>query len=443
MHKKCFIKLIIMALLLSIYVLPAYAATSFSDVNDSYAKDAIQQLMEAGIINGTGDGKFDPTGKIKREDFAIILSKALGLDTSAGPSAPTFSDVPQNHYAYAFIEAVAAAKLVNGIGYGQFGTGQNLSRQDMAVLFVRALGMDVQGKGSGLTFTDKDSISNYAKDAVAGAVEFGLIGGNPDGTFNPTGHAERQSVALVASKFLQFYENHKNQDASSAQSDEIEEAQKENNSEKQISQEPRPMPNPSPDPYPTPDPDPIPEPVDTTPPELIIISPRDAVLNNTGNVDIVIQTEQNATVTVSVYGNSRVLASVIGAGIGTDVTLRATGLEEGEHRLVVKAKDAAGNETIKPIHPTIIVDKTPPTIFSIACDTCKTDEVTLHVEAEDHADVEIIMDNQVIARGIGLGEYQPFRFDLPILAVGAHTITVKAIDKAGNETIIDYELIID
>ncbi|GIP58848.1 S-layer homology domain-containing protein [Paenibacillus woosongensis] len=206
MNKKLFTKVITAAALLGTLASPASATTFITDINGSYAKDAIQELVDKGIINGHGDGRFDPTGHIQRQDFAIILAKSLGLDMNSAPAAATFSDVPPGHYSFAAVEAVVQAGLIHGYGNHQFGNGDSLSRQDMAVIFTRALGVDVSGKGNILTFTDKDDISSYAKDAVAAAVELGLIKGNTDGSFSPLQSADRQSVALVANKFIRNIE---------------------------------------------------------------------------------------------------------------------------------------------------------------------------------------------------------------------------------------------
>jgi len=188
----------------STLVVPAaFASTNLTDIDNSYAKDAILELVNAGIINGTGDGKFNPAGKISRQDFAIILAKALELDTDDVPATPTFSDVPASHYSYKFVEAAVKAELIAGLGEGKFGLGQNLTREQMAVLFVRATGEDVTGYGDKLTFSDADKISAWAKDAVGYAVEIGLMNGAGNNSFNPQGLAERQQVALVASNFLQ------------------------------------------------------------------------------------------------------------------------------------------------------------------------------------------------------------------------------------------------
>lgn len=206
MKHKLIVKVMTTAALLSACAFPAHAApTSLTDISNSYAKDAILELVDKGIINGKGNGTFDPTGKIYRQDFAIILAKALSLDVTSTPPTPTFSDIPATHYSYKFVEAAVKAGLIKGQGNGEFGLGENLSRQDMAVLFIRALGVDASGKAAelgNLNFSDAASISNYAKDAVAAAVELKLLSGQTDGSFNPAGSADRQSVALVASRFL-------------------------------------------------------------------------------------------------------------------------------------------------------------------------------------------------------------------------------------------------
>ncbi|MCR2805285.1 S-layer homology domain-containing protein [Paenibacillus soyae] len=185
----------------------ADAATELTDIEGSYAKDAILELVEAGIIQGNGSGQFNPTGNIKRQDFAIIMAKALNLDVEEAPATPTFSDVPASHYSYKYVEAAHAAGLINGKGDGQFDPTQNLTREQMAVLFVRALGVDATGKGAQLTFEDRGSISDWAKDAVGFAVEAQLMSGSGNGTFDPSGSAQRQQVALVASNFLKVQQS--------------------------------------------------------------------------------------------------------------------------------------------------------------------------------------------------------------------------------------------
>ncbi|WP_134703725.1 S-layer homology domain-containing protein [Ammoniphilus sp. YIM 78166] len=181
---------------------PYAAAASLMDIQDSYAKDAILELASKGILAGVGDGRFNPSGNISRQDFAIILAKALNLDVSAPPVAQTFKDIPTDHYAYAYVEAATKAGIISGMGNGQFGVASPLTREQIAVLFVRAVGVDPSGYGEKLTFADSASVSSWAKDAVGFALEAGLVSPSGNG-FNPRGLAERQQVALVASNFME------------------------------------------------------------------------------------------------------------------------------------------------------------------------------------------------------------------------------------------------
>lgn len=184
----------------------ANAAAPFSDINNSYAKEAILELLDKGIVSGVGDNRFDPAGQLKRQDFAIILAKTLSLDVTPVPSVPTFSDVPKNSYAYNAVEAVYQAGWIKGLGNGQFAAGSPLSRQDMIVIIARALGIEASDNASFLPFADSAKIADYAKGSVAAALEYGLIQGEGGNLFNPAANADRQSVALIASKFIKIKE---------------------------------------------------------------------------------------------------------------------------------------------------------------------------------------------------------------------------------------------
>ncbi len=206
---------------------------------------------------------------------------------------------------------------------------------------------------------------------------------------------------------------------------------------------PTPPPEPNPDPVPAPDPIPDPDPVDTTPPDVVIVSPTEGVWNNTGNVNIVLRTEQGATVSASVYGYETPHANGIGAGFSTDVTLSITGLDEGEHLIHVTATDAAGNVTTIEL-PVITIDTQPPTIsymnFPIG-ELTTVLQAEIYFIAEKGATLQIIAGDIIYATGIGrgLGEDDVVEITLPFLEAGDYYFTIKAFDAAGNETIYPNE----
>lgn len=233
------------------------ATKSFTDIDGSYAKDAINELANAGILSGNGNGFYDPKGKLTRQQFAKVMALSLKLDISNAPKESRFSDISTNDWAYPYIEALAKKNIITGYSDGTFRGNQSLSRVHMAELFVRSLGVDVSGYGKKLTFTDK--IPVHYQDAIGFAVENGLMSGKSDGTFDPNGHATREQVAKVAVTFIKV-------------KDEVQKPKPE--------PVPEPKPEPAPEPKPEPKPEPTPNPVPSLSSQQIAINKIDNIVKN-------------------------------------------------------------------------------------------------------------------------------------------------------------------
>lgn len=179
--------------------------------------------------------------------------------------------------------------------------------------------------------------------------------------------------------------------------------------------------------------------LDKTPPALTIVSPTYEYWNNTGSLDIVVQTEQSATVTLSTYGTDTILATGIGQGLGTNVTLNIADLAEGEYAFTVKAIDAVGNVTTQTV-PTIIVDTTPPVIevFQVSAETPYPLPGYVEFMSEQGATIQILHDGVLVGSGIG-EEDSVVQIILDPLPVGIYRFTIVARDAAGNQTSQDAE----
>ena len=177
----------------------------FNDLaNAAWAKEAIEALTEKGIISGKGDGSFCPGDNVKREEFIKMLVCGLGL---YNPDAETdFTDAQKGSWSYSYIASAQVNNLTSGRGDGSFGVGENLTRQDLAVLFKRAAEREGVTFGSGEveSFTDDAEISEYARDAVYKMKHAGLISGMEDGSFQPKRTATRAEAAKILYGFLQL-----------------------------------------------------------------------------------------------------------------------------------------------------------------------------------------------------------------------------------------------
>ncbi|SFJ64568.1 S-layer homology domain-containing protein [Paenibacillus sp. UNC496MF] len=200
--------LIVTSALLTSGIASADANASFTDINNSYAKDAIIELQTAGILTGVDATHFNPKGQLTRAEFVAIIVRSMGLKVDTTLTKSSFSDV--KGWAVPYIEAAVEAGIISGVGNGKFDPSGVLTREQAAVILVKAIesqNPDLDTSHGALTFSDAGSISDWAKDYIAIAVKLGLIHGNADGTFGPKGNATREQAAVMSVNFI-----HKSQD---------------------------------------------------------------------------------------------------------------------------------------------------------------------------------------------------------------------------------------
>lgn len=164
----------------------------FTDLNGyDWAKEAIEGLYFAGIINGMDEKTFNPSGNVTREQFCKMVVQLFGVleyDTDT-----SFKDVDKNAWYAPYIVSAIKAGYVQGQSNEYFGVGESIMRQDMATILYRAIGP--QNSSAILDFTDKDSIASYAYDAISELVGLGIMNGYEDNTFKPRGTATRAEAA--------------------------------------------------------------------------------------------------------------------------------------------------------------------------------------------------------------------------------------------------------
>lgn len=180
-----------------------YAAASrqtvFQDAAQApWAEDAIRGLAARGIVQGAGNGRFLPDGRVTRAEFAAMLVNAFDL---AVPSAGTsFQDVKKEDWYYPAVASAQQVGIVNGASGTLFGAREPVSRQDMAVMLHRtlqALQVPLEDVRRAAPFQDGDLIRDYAKEAVASLRKAGIIEGMEDGFFDPEASTTRAQAAVL------------------------------------------------------------------------------------------------------------------------------------------------------------------------------------------------------------------------------------------------------
>lgn len=180
-----------------------YNEVSFADVSGWYA-DYVHYLASRDIIKGS-DGKFLPSAKITRAEFAQILANMSGADLSSYTSS-SFSDVAGTAW-YCKAVAWAYSKGVVQGADGKFNPNASITRQDMALMLGRytdkIAGTTLAQTVNKVTFADQSSIASYAADSVSIMQQAGIISGRSNNAFDPKANATRAEASKMIALLLQ------------------------------------------------------------------------------------------------------------------------------------------------------------------------------------------------------------------------------------------------
>ncbi len=175
----------------------------FVDVpEDHWAYDYIDYLVEKGIISGYEGNEFRPENDITRAEFVKIIVNAF--DVVPGDSEVSFGDVGENDWFKYYIDLASSNGLVTGDDKGNFNPDAPITREDMAVIIKRAAdyaGIKLSAE-SETEFADAADISSYALSAIKSLNAAGIISGYPDGTIRPGANASRAEACAMIFKVL-------------------------------------------------------------------------------------------------------------------------------------------------------------------------------------------------------------------------------------------------
>ena len=179
----------------------------FTDVSENdWFYSNVKYANENGLMGGTTNTTFAPNEPLTRGMLVAILYRAEG-EPAVNKSIP-FSDVDTNaYYANAVIWAQQNG-IVNGVTENAFAPDDNITREQIAAIMFRYAkykGYDVSvGENTNiLSYTDAESISEYAISAMQYAVGSGLMKGKTESTINPKGNATRAEIAAILQRFLE------------------------------------------------------------------------------------------------------------------------------------------------------------------------------------------------------------------------------------------------
>jgi len=181
-------------------------AANWTDVpKGSWYESYINTVVDAGIMNGVGENKFDPNGTLSRAMFVTILNRAAGNTDVA--SNTVFSDVVAGSWYDRPVQWAESQGVVNGYTDGRFGVNDPLTREQMFTILYRYF--SANGKADAPAdaldrFVDKDKVSAYAVDAYRWAVAQNIFYELEKNTLNPGTACSRGEAAAVIARFMEY-----------------------------------------------------------------------------------------------------------------------------------------------------------------------------------------------------------------------------------------------
>ena len=175
----------------------------FSDMTVSHwASPYIAVIVEKHVFNGYEDGEFKPEQGITREEVAVSLVRALGLQARLGNTTQTsFADNSEiGEWAEASVALLVEMGLLNGYQDDTFRPQNVITREEFAVIVSRAV--TKPAASTELTFSDKASISVWAEEGIKKTYAAGIVKGYDDNTFRPKNNVTRAEVATMLYNFM-------------------------------------------------------------------------------------------------------------------------------------------------------------------------------------------------------------------------------------------------
>lgn len=183
---------------------PVVENLPFTDIaKDDWAYEGIKYVYDNNMVKGISETLYGPAMNLTRATLVTLIYRM-----ESEPEAPVnaFSDITGGAWYEKAVAWAAGNEIVLGVGEGLFAPDNNITREQIAVIlykYTKFKGGDVS-KTADLAqqFTDADSVSSWAKDAVAWAVAEGLIKGKGEGNVAPADLATRAEIATVLMRYM-------------------------------------------------------------------------------------------------------------------------------------------------------------------------------------------------------------------------------------------------
>ncbi|WP_337102028.1 S-layer homology domain-containing protein [Paenibacillus sp. YIM B09110] len=172
-----------------------------NDIKGHWAEASIKQAVSSGIVTGYPDGNFKPDSTVTRAEFAVMLMNAL--KPAGDEAALTFTDAAKiGDWAKKAIAQAVQLGIISGYDDGTFRPDATIARSEMAVMVARTLKLSID-ENAVTGFADDQTIPLWAKGAVAVIGKIGIMKGSGANEFKSDAKTTRAEAVTVLLRMLE------------------------------------------------------------------------------------------------------------------------------------------------------------------------------------------------------------------------------------------------
>ena len=184
---------------------PGHHLTDVS--KDAWYHAAVDYVVEQGIMEGMSDTTFSPTTEVTRAQAVQILYNLEGQpDISNENLGYPYEDVDAKAWYGDAVYWARLTGVATGYGDGTFQPTDSITRQEFAQMlynYAKYKGYDLTAEGDLSQFPDSGSVADWAEAAMSWANGNELINGHDNGTIDAGGNGTRAQAASILMRFDQ------------------------------------------------------------------------------------------------------------------------------------------------------------------------------------------------------------------------------------------------
>ena len=172
----------------------------------SWYHEGVHYALEHAWMNGVGNNLFSPDANLDRATVVTVLYRMANTRPNENINPSTFSDVANNQWYSDAVSWAQENEIVNGYEDSTFRPHNKISRQEMMTILTRyaekIAKIELTTEGNTDNFTDSETVSDWAKNAVIWCVNNNIINGK-NGQIAPTDGATRAEFATILMRAIE------------------------------------------------------------------------------------------------------------------------------------------------------------------------------------------------------------------------------------------------